>query len=85
MQKIDAGMRLKLEICRALAAIAQFNFELLLSDNGTTLLVSSNLLIQAVGDQEDDAKLQIAAGRAIVDLGGAMTKHLEEPGSKILF
>jgi hypothetical protein len=84
LQKIDAGMRLKLEICRALAAISQFNFELLLSDNGTTLLVSSNLLIQAVGDQDDDVKLQVAAGRAIVDLGSAMTKHLEEPGLYIL-
>jgi hypothetical protein len=83
LQKIDAGMRLKLEICRALAAISQFNFELLLSDNGQTLLVSSNLLIQAVGDEDDDVKLQVAAGRAIVDLGSAMTKHLEEPGLKI--
>jgi len=83
LQKIDAGMRLKLEICRALAAISQFNFELLLSDNGQTLLVSSNLLIQAVGDEDDDVKLQVAAGRAIVDLGNAMTKHLEEPGLKI--
>lgn len=67
-----------------MAAISQFNFELLLSDNGQTLLVSSNLLVQAVGDQEDDVKLQVAAARAIVDLGSAMTKHLEEPGLKIL-
>jgi len=73
-------MRLKLEICRTIAALSSFNFELLLSDNGSTLLISSNLLVQAIAEEDSDIKLQGVAGRALFDLGTALAKHLEEPG-----
>ncbi|XP_059481253.1 HEAT repeat-containing protein 6 isoform X2 [Neocloeon triangulifer] len=78
-QRSDAGLKLKLEVCRTLAAISRCYFSLLLSDNGNTLIITSSLFVNTMVDGENDIKLLLAAGRGIVDLGAALAKHLEEP------
>jgi hypothetical protein len=80
LQKADVGVRLKLEICRALAAISNYKFELLLSDNGFTLQVTSNLLVKTIYEEDIDVQLQTTAGRSLFDLGTSLSKYLQEPG-----
>ncbi|CAB3359687.1 Hypothetical predicted protein [Cloeon dipterum] len=79
LQRSDAGLKLKLEVCRTIAAISRSYFELLLADNGNTLVTTANLLVQAFVSEENDSKLQLAAGRGIVDLGDSFSKYMEDP------